>query len=135
MIRLEVWLYGPLATYGGDAARPGHAELHPEMPEGTTVGTLVDHLRIPTEEKGMVFVNGELADMPGLNASSTYPLKNGDRVGLFHRVSMWPFQYRHGAAISPALEKAMEESAGGMLHHSPASVQRSQGGEGDSVGL
>ena len=42
----------------------------------------------------------------------------GYRVGIFSPRSMWPFQYRHGASISPELQKAMQAQDGG-IHHSP----------------
>ncbi len=123
MIRLEVWLYGPVAAYAGDKEQRAHASMRLEMPEGSTLGALLDHLGIPTEEKGMVFVNGQLTDMPGLDVGHSHVLKDGDRVGLFHRRTMWPFQYRHGASISPQLAEALDQLEGGPLHHSPASVK------------
>jgi putative ubiquitin-RnfH superfamily antitoxin RatB of RatAB toxin-antitoxin module len=124
MIRLEIWLYGPLAAYGGDKTQRANAMVDLEMPDGTMVGTVVDRLGIPLDEKGITFVNGQLADMPGVNASRDYLLKDGDRVGIFHRLSMWPAQYRQGASTSPALQKALQEEAGGQLRNSPATIKR-----------
>jgi hypothetical protein len=121
-IRFEVWLYGSLAAYAGESAQPGHAALHLEMIEGATIRDLLDHLGIPADKKGIAFVNGQLTDMPGLDASRDRLLKDGDRVAFFDPKSMWPFQYRHGASISPELEKALNER-GGPMHHSPASVK------------
>lgn len=134
MIRLEVWLYGPVAAYAGDKEQRAHANMRLEMPQGSTLGSLLDQLGIPNEEKGMVFVNGQLTDMPGLDVGRTHVLKDGDRVGLFHRKTMWPFQYRHGASISPELAEALQKLEGGPLHHSPGSVKATEG-TGDSPDL
>ncbi|MBC7248815.1 MAG: MoaD/ThiS family protein [Anaerolineae bacterium] len=118
MINLEVWLYGPLARYGGDAATPTHAQLLLQVPEGTTVGDLVKQLGIPLEEKGITFINGQLSDMPGLAADLERVLEDGDRIGMFSPGSMWPFQYRLGANMAPELQEKLEKREQGSLHHS-----------------
>ncbi len=122
MICIDLWLYGPLAVYGGDASQRTHANVHLEMPDGATMRDLIIRIGLPLEEKGITFVNGQLTDMPGLAADSDRVLADGDRVGIFSPRSMWPFQYRFGASTSPELLKAMEK-VGGQLHHSPASVK------------
>ena len=122
VIHLDVWLYGPVAAYAGDREQSSHANLRLDMPDGSTIGSLLDHFGIPSEEKGMIFVNGQLTDMPGLDVGRFHELKDGDRVGIFHRKTMWPFQYRHGASISPELAEALTKMEGGSLHHSPRSV-------------
>jgi hypothetical protein len=38
------------------------------MPAGSTVEDLMHHLEIPAEERGVTFVNGNLAALPGLEA-------------------------------------------------------------------
>jgi hypothetical protein len=115
-VDLEVWLYGSLARYGGEASQRSHAELHLEMPEGTKMRDVLAHLSIPLEEKGITFVNGQLSDMPGLAADVDLELADGDRIGIFHTRSMWPLQYRFGAAANPLLQKRLKER--GALHHS-----------------
>lgn len=124
MIHIDLWLYGPLANYGGDASQKTHANLDQELPDGATMGDLLRLLGIPPEEKGITFVNGELTDMPGMSADTDRVLRDGDRVGMFSPKSMWPFQYRFGASTSPDLLKAMEKMDGG-IHHSPSSVRHS----------
>jgi len=79
---------------------------------------LIRHLGIPSKEKGITFVNGDLTDMPGMDADSDRILNSGDRVGLLHRRSMWPFQYRFLARTSPELERKMK-SGGTVFHSSP----------------
>jgi len=126
-MQVEVWLYGPLARYGGKARRSGYACLHLELPAGARMKELLERLGIPEEEKGITFVNGQLTDLPGLGADLERELADGDRVGLFHTRSMWPFQYRFGAAMSPELQEALERRGG--LHHSYARLaRRGQGG-------
>jgi len=114
-ITVDVWLYGPLARYGGEAARKSHAHLQSELPVGSTVRDLLDRLGLPTEERGITFINGDLSAMPGLQPDLDHVLHDGDRVAFFHLKSMWPAQYRDGAALAPGLTKAMEEK--GLFHH------------------
>ena len=116
-ITVDVWLYGPLARYGGEAARRVHANLQLELPDGSRVRDVLDRLTLPTEERGITFINGDLSAMPGLQPDLDHVLQEGDRVAFFHLKSMWPSQYRHGAALSPEMAKAMQEK--GRLFHQP----------------
>ena len=98
IIHVEVWLYGPLAKYGGSNDNI-FALQHIDLPEGATVQDLLDHLEMPTEERGITFINGNLSAMPGLQPDLPHRLGDGDRVAFFHTKSMWPFQYRHDVAM------------------------------------
>ena len=115
MVRVDVWLYGPLARYRGGEA---YANVKLNLPEGSTVRDLLEKLGIPNEERGITFVNGQLTAMAGLYPDLDLPLHEGDRVGIFHRKSMWPFQYRFGATVHQRLQKAMKQHEGGAIHHS-----------------
>jgi len=117
MIQLDVWLYGPLSCYGGEADEGSHAHLEPEVPVGSTVGDLVRRLRIPAEERGITFVNGNLAALPGLEADLDVELHDGDRVGISHRKSMWPFQYRFGAKQTAELQEEFRQHQDRGIHH------------------
>ncbi len=123
MIDLEVWLYGPLSVHAPSGRGPGHARFQLQAPDGTRMGDLLALLRIQPDEKGITFVNGQLTDMPGLHADEQLELHSGDRVGLFHTNSMWPFQYRFGASISPELQQAMLQQEGGAIRHAPSLKQ------------
>lgn len=116
MIKVEVWLYGPMARYGGDQNVGSHAQLHLELTEGTKMRELLERLEMPLEKKGITFINGQLTDMPGLAADLERELHEGDRIAFFHERSMWPFQYRFGASTGSELEEAMKKR--GFLHHS-----------------
>ena len=124
-IRLDVWLYGPLAQYAREANQQSHAHLEVEMPAGARMRDLLSRLGIPLEEKGITFVDGQLTDMPGLAADLELQLAEGNRIGIFHRRSMWPFQYRFGAGMSPQLREAMLRRQQGALYHSPTTVSTS----------
>ncbi len=115
VIKIEVWLYGPLAKYAGDRSQGSYAQLNLEMPDGAKMRDLLEHLSLPLEEKGITFINAQLTDLPGLGADLDHELYDGDRVGVFHKVSMWPFQYRLGASTSPKLMEAMRRR--GLLRH------------------
>jgi sulfur carrier protein ThiS len=117
MTNVEVWLYGPMARYAGEASQGSFAQLSLELDEGSTVGDLVHRLGIPAEERGITFVNGNLAALPGLQADLNVVLHNGDRVGISHRKSMWPMQYRFGAQLTPELQETFRERGDRGVHH------------------
>ena len=112
-IRLDTWLYGSLARYGGDADQRSHANLTVILPEGSTIGALLAALKMPTEERGITFINGDLSALPGVQPDLDHVLQDGDRVAFFHLQSMWPFQYRHGAAMIPELSAATQDGEAG----------------------
>ena len=114
---LDVWLYGNLARYGGDAAQSSFANVHACLPEGSTMTDLLSRLQMPTEERGITFVNGELSAMPGMQPDMGHILHDGDRVAFFHLKSMWPFQYRHGVPMISEMAEAMHDGDDQGLHH------------------
>ena len=116
-IHVEVWLYGPIARYAGEQSQGSYAELHLEMPAGSTMQNLLDQLGLPPEEKGITFVNGDLAALLGLDADRDLVLHDGDRVGISHRQSMWPFQYRFGAHMTPQLQETFRQRQDQGVHH------------------
>jgi molybdopterin converting factor small subunit len=119
-LTVDVWLYGPLARYAGAAARPSYANLHVKLAAGSLMRDLLSYLGLPTEERGITFINGDLSAMPGLQPDMDHPLADGDRVAFFHLKSMWPAQYRDGAALAPGLARAIAERKG-PFHHRPRS--------------
>jgi molybdopterin converting factor small subunit len=121
-ISVEVWLYGPLARYGGAADTSSYALVRPSLPAGSCVRDLLAWLGMPTEERGITFINGVLSAMPGLQPDLDHPLRDGDRVAFFHLRSMWPAQYRDGAAMTPALTRAAQ--AEGLFHEPFARTRR-----------
>jgi hypothetical protein len=115
-ITVDVWLYGKLARYGGETAKRSHANLHVELPVGSRIRDLLGDLRMPTEERGVTFINGDLSAMPGLQPDLDHLLENSDRVAFFDLKSMWPAQYRDGAALAPGLAQVMDERKK-LFHH------------------
>ena len=116
-ITLDVWLYGVLARYAGDASQGSYANLKLRLPAGSTVADLLVWLNLPTAERGITFINGQLSAMPGLQPDLGHVLADADRVAFFDPTSMWPFQYRHGAAMIPEMARAMSAERDGGLHH------------------
>jgi len=114
---IDVWLYGALSRYGGAAREPSYAHLSVVLPEGSTMRNLLAKIGLPTEERGITFISAQLSAMPGLQPDLDHVLLDGDRVGLFDPRSMWPFQYRHGAAMCKEMERALNEEDT-ALHHS-----------------
>ena len=117
MPAVDVWLYGALKRYGGKAAQGSFANLQLRLPEGSTMADLLSSLEMPTEERGITFINGQLSAMPGLQPDLSHTLGEGDRIGIFDRRSMWPFQYRHGAAMIEEMSRAMGTEKDQGLHH------------------
>jgi hypothetical protein len=117
-IALDVWLYGTLACYGGATEQESFANLQIHLLEGSTMADLLAHLKMPTEERGITFVNGRLSAMPGLQPDLRTLLQDGDRVGFFDLKSMWPFQYRHGAMVTDEMERALGAEKDHILRHS-----------------
>lgn len=116
-IQVEIWLYGPIARYAGEQSQGSHAELHLELPANSTLRDLIDRLGIPPDEKGITFVNGNLAALPGLDTDRDLVLCDGDRVGISHRQSMWPFQYRFGAQMTSKLRERFRQQEDRGIHH------------------
>jgi len=131
-INVEVWLYGPIARYARSDAG-SHARLEVEMPEGSTVSDLIRRLGVPADEQGPVFLNGKLTAMPGLQPDPSPTLHDGDRVGVFHRRSMWPFQYRFGAQMTTGLQEEMRRRADGGVRHAYTSEPPTPPGGGPST--
>ena len=77
-MKVHCKLYASLSKFSPAATGDGGPVL--EVPQGTTVGGLITHLRVPREEIKIIFVNG-------IHADSETVLKEGDRVGLFPLVA------------------------------------------------
>jgi hypothetical protein len=116
-ITLDIWLYGDLARYGGAVSAESHAHVQMKMPKGASLRHLLSALSLPTEERGITFINGRLSAMPGLQTDLDLTLRDGDRVAFFHLKSMWPFQYRHGIAMTDELGDSMRSRKDQGLHH------------------
>ena len=116
-IVLDVWLYGTLSRYRGRRGNGSFGNVRIRLPEGSTIDDLLSRLRMPTGQRGITFINGRLSAMPGLQPDLSHILHDGDRVAFFDPKSMWPFQYRHGAALIEELEKAMGSEKDRGLHH------------------
>jgi hypothetical protein len=116
-IAVDVWLYGALKRYGGEAEQGSFANLQAHVPEGSTMADLLSMLGMPKEERGITFINGQLSAMPGLQPDLCHVLCEGDRIGIFDPKSMWPFQYRHGAAMTEEMNRIMVTEKDHGLHH------------------
>jgi hypothetical protein len=116
-VTVDVWLYGALACYGGERQQQSFANVKISLPDGGTMADLLACLGMPAEERGITFINGQLSAMPGLQPDMGHILHDGDRVGFFDPRSMWPFQYRHGAAMTDEMARAMAAEKDDGLHH------------------
>lgn len=116
-MKVELWLYGTLSKYGDEKAQKGFASLNLELQEDTTIEGLLQILNMPTEERGITFVNGNLSALPGLQPDLDQVILDGDRISFFDQRSMWPFQYRHGAAMAEGLKGLLDTDPEAIMHH------------------
>jgi hypothetical protein len=117
-ITIDTWLYGAdLASHGGAGNQGSFANLQVFLPINGTVQDLLDLLKLPSGNRGITFINGDLSAMVGLQPDLQHALKDGDRVAFFHTNSMWPFQYRLGSGMIPEMTDAMLASKDMGLHH------------------
>lgn len=116
-ITVDVWLYGELAQYGGEHQQPGFANIKVSLPQGSTIQALLDYIKLPSNERGITFINGNLSAMPGIQADLEQVLQDGDRVAFFHLRSMWPFQYRFGITMTDNMTQSITKREDLGLHH------------------
>ncbi len=114
---VDIWLYGELARYGGQADQGSYANLQLALEPGSTVRDLLALLALPTDLRGITFINGDLSALPGIQPDLDHPLADGDRVAFFHLRSMWPYQYRHGAAMVSELSQALDSRDDRGMQH------------------
>ncbi len=112
-ITVNVCLYGSLARFGNGRYV---AQLDIELDLGAGKTDLLTHLGIPQSERGYLFINAVLCDVPGLNTGANELLNDGDHVGIFSTDRLFPFQYRDGLPMSEGLRTALK--AHGAMHHS-----------------
>ena len=112
MISINITLYGDIASYAG-GNHIASQDLH--LKAGSTVSHVLEALGIPPNERGYLFINAVLHDVPGLFASRESSLHDGDHIGIFSTTHMWPYQYRQGIHTSEALEKALQKH--GFMHN------------------
>jgi len=109
-VKIDLWLYGELSRYGNESGEErAFAHLFLELREGATVGNMLDVLGMPSEARGLTFINGAISSMPGLYPDLNHVLSDGDRVGIFPPVSMLPFHYREGAPVVKEMAGALEK--------------------------
>ncbi len=116
-MKLDIWLYGELRHYAKEPGQIGFARVEPEVPDGFCMRDLLDMHNLPSEARGITFVNGNLSALPGFQPDLEHVFQDGDRVALFDLRSMWPFQYRNGAAMTEAMRQAVADNPEQLLHH------------------
>jgi hypothetical protein len=113
MIKVNVSLYGSLARFGG-----GHYVAQVSIELGPCSGKveLLDYLGIPENERGYLFINAILCEVPGMSTGANELLNDGDHIGIFSIDRLFPYHYRDGLPISDGLRKTL--NGNGAMHHS-----------------
>ena len=113
MINVNVSLYGSLARFAG-----GHhvAQVNVELGLNAGKAELLTHLGIPENERGYLFINAVLCEVPGISTGANESLNDGDHIGIFSVDRLYPYQYRDGLPMSDGLKKTLQEH--GAMHHS-----------------
>ena len=113
MIKVNVSLYGSLARFGSGRYV---AQMDVELADGSGKADLMQQLGIPEEERGYLFINAMLCEVPGLSTGANELLKEGDHIGVFSVDRLYPYQYRDGLPMSDGLKETLK--AHGAMHHS-----------------
>ena len=111
-IKVDVCLYGSLARLAG-GRHVGQVSL--ELEDGATKADVLERLHVPPQERGYLFINAMLCDVPGLETGERIPLLDGDHIGIFSIDRVWPYQYRDGVRMSEGLTAALQVH--GAMHH------------------
>lgn len=74
-MKIELRLFASLSRYRSTDSGPKLAQPI-EIPEGSTIGSLIDFLGIPPDAIKIVFING-------IHAHDDEAIHEGDRVGIF----------------------------------------------------
>lgn len=112
-MKVNVFLYGSLARFGGGRYV---AQMSVELEANSGRVELLNQLGIPEEERGYLFINAVLCEVPGMATGSNELLKEGDHIGIFSVDRLWPYQYRDGILMSDGLKNALKGRGG--MHHS-----------------
>ena len=125
-ISVHTSLYGSIAHHAGGRFV---AEAHVKLDPGARVSDLLRALGIPEAERGYLFVNAVLCELPGLSTGAGELLQDGDHVGVFSLDYMWPYQYRDGVVMSESLKKLLKGQE--AIHHTyhPAESDSNTGRE------
>lgn len=113
MINVNVSLYGSLARFGGGRYV---AQLNVELEPDSGKVELLKYLGVPENERGYLFINAVLCEVPGISTGANELLKEGDHVGIFSVDRLYPYQYRDGLPMSEGLKETLREH--GAMHHS-----------------
>ena len=113
MLKVNVSLYGSLARFGSGKYV---AQMTVDIENGTGKVELLQKLGIPLEERGYLFINAVLCEVPGVNTNANELLNEGDHVGIFSVDRLYPYQYRDGLPMSDGLKETLKEH--GAMHHS-----------------
>jgi hypothetical protein len=113
MIKVNVSLYGSLARFGGGRYV---AQKDIELADGSGKSEVLKQLGIPEEERGYLFINAMLCEVPGLSTGANELLKDGDHIGVFAVDRLYPYQYRDGLPMSEGLRETLKVR--GTMHHS-----------------
>ena len=73
-MKIKVKLFATLRPYLGDV--PSGKAVEMDISEGSTMGTLVELLKLPPDEVKICFVNGCIVELEE-------SLKEGDEIGIF----------------------------------------------------
>ncbi len=106
-------LYGSLARFGGGRYV---SQMDIELEQGSGKAELLAVLGIPEHERGYLFINAILCEVPGISTNANEILTEGDHVGIFSVDRLYPYQYRDGLPMSEGLKEALRVH--GAMHHS-----------------
>lgn len=111
-MQIHTSLYGSIARYANGRFV---AECHVQLDPGSRVSDLLRAIGIPESERGYLFINAVLCEVPGISTGEGDLLQDGDHVGIFSIDYMWPYQYRDGVVMSERLKQKLQGRE--SMHH------------------
>ena len=118
MIHVNVSLYGSLARFGGGRYV---AQVNIKLEPNSGKAELLKHLGVPEDERGYLFINAVLCEVPGISTGANEQLNDGDHIGIFSVDRLYPYQYRDGLPMSDGLKQTLKEH--GAMHHSYRQIE------------
>jgi hypothetical protein len=89
-ITVDVRLYGELSRYGNSNHHTGKCvNFNVQLPQNSTVKSLMDYLLMCTHERGFTFINEKLSARPNYQPDLDFQLQEGDQV-TFYPLKMLP---------------------------------------------
>jgi hypothetical protein len=106
-ITVDVRLNGELSCYGNVIYPAGsYSKISVQLPAGSTLKDLLDHLLMPTHERGFTFINEKMSAMPNTQSDLDHQLQHGDRI-LFFPLNVVPTELDFDMKVTDRMKRTV----------------------------